>query len=59
MKPVDLGIWVCIALVFMRGLFVFDMGPSAANSYPVASAICFAGSVIAAAIMATRRTHHN
>ncbi|HQC52867.1 MAG TPA: hypothetical protein PLE92_07005 [Lentisphaeria bacterium] len=45
-------VWLAIAACFIRGIFVFDMGTSAQNnSYPVASGLCLAGSVIAAAIM--------
>jgi len=51
MKQLETIIWVAIGLVFVRGLFVFDMGPSAEQTYPIASGVCFAGSVIAAAIM--------
>lgn len=51
MKQLEYIIWVAIGLVFVRGLLVFDMGLSAEQSYPVASGVCFAGSVIAAAIM--------
>ena len=44
-------IWIAIALVFARGLFVFDMGPSAKDVYSTASAVCLAGAVVAAALM--------
>ena len=44
-------IWLAIAACFIRGLFVWDMGGSAVDSFPIASAICFAGSIIASVIM--------
>ena len=45
------AIWCVIAMCFVRGLWVWDMGPSANDSYPIASAICFGASAVAAAIM--------
>ena len=51
MKPIETAIWIAIGTTFLRGLFVWDMGLSAADSYPPASAICLAGSLIAGAIM--------
>ncbi len=47
--------WIGIAIAFVRGLFVFDMGPSAADSNPVASAICLAAAVLGTAILARHR----
>jgi len=44
-------IWLAILAAFLRGLFVFDMGGSAQNSYPTASAICFVGSILGAILM--------
>jgi len=56
MKQLEIVIWLAIGLVFVRGLFVFDMGYSAANTFPVASGLCIGGSVIAAAIMFRKNT---
>ena len=44
-------VWIAIAVCFVRGLFVFDMGYSAASTYPMVSGICLAGAVLAAAVM--------
>jgi hypothetical protein len=51
MKIVRIIIWAAIAVAFIRGLFVWDMGGSAKDSYPTASAICLAGALVAAALM--------
>ncbi len=51
MKALSTIVWIAIAISFLRGLFVFDMGGSARDTYPTASGICLAGAVIAAAIM--------
>jgi nicotinamide riboside transporter PnuC len=50
-KTLNIAIWISIALSFARGLFVFDMGASAQSSFPVASAICFVGAILAAVLM--------
>ena len=44
-------VWTGIVICFIRGLFVFDMGGSAEGTYPTASDVCLAGSIIAAAIL--------
>ena len=51
MNTLRIAVWIGIAVTFLRGLFVFDMGGSAKSSYPTASGICLAGAVVAAAIM--------
>lgn len=58
MKILEIMIWVAITICFVRGLFVMDMGRSAETTYPIASGLCLAGSVIAAAIM-FRRSSNN
>ena len=52
MDRVRFAIWAGIIAAGFRGLFVFDMGGSAASTYPTASAICFVGALIAAVLMA-------
>ncbi|MCH2021301.1 MAG: hypothetical protein MK207_02375 [Saprospiraceae bacterium] len=52
---IDIVIWIIIIVCFIRGLFVFDMGASASETYPIAGAICFAGSIIAAILMKNGR----
>ncbi|MEX0701111.1 MAG: hypothetical protein WD069_03360 [Planctomycetales bacterium] len=54
MKDPRVIVWFGIVVCFLRGLFVFNMGPSAAMTYPTASGLCLAGSVIAAAIIVRR-----
>ena len=49
-------VWTAIVVCFVRGLFVFDMGPSADHTYPTASGICLAGAVLAAAVMCLAET---
>jgi len=44
-------VWIAIAVCFVRGLFVFDVGHSAERSAATASGICLAGAVLAAAVM--------
>ena len=44
-------LWLAIVATFVRGLFVFDMGLSAEQSYPTASAICLVGAILAAVFM--------
>ena len=44
-------LWVAILAAFGRGLLVFDMGLSARNSYPTASAVCFVGAILGAILM--------
>ena len=51
MTAPKLLVWLMILIGFARGLFVWDMGGSAASTYPHASAVCLSGSVIAAALM--------
>lgn len=51
MKPLETSLWLAIGATFVRGLFVWDMGLSAASSYPTASAICLSGSLVAAAVL--------
>lgn len=51
MKILRAIIWIAVAVAFVRGLFVFDMGPSATDVYPTASGVCLAGAVLAAALM--------
>lgn len=48
-------IWAAIAAAFLRGLFVFDQGKSAADSYPIASAICLIGAIMCAVMMTTTK----
>lgn len=50
-KLLETIIWVAILASFLRGVFVFDQGPSAADIYPTASAICLVGAIIAAILM--------
>lgn len=50
-KILKIVIWIAILACFLRGLFVFDMGGSAENSYPTASAICFTASIFFAILM--------
>ena len=56
MKALRIVVWIAIVIAFVRGLFVFDMGPSAEGSYPTASGICLAGAVVAAALMVVAAT---
>jgi len=51
MNAIRVLIWIAILIAFARGLFVWDMGGSAQQTYPVAGAICLAGAVVAAALM--------
>ncbi len=51
MKVLKIIVWAAIVVSFVRGLFVFDMGPSAKDVYPTASGVCLAGAVVAAALM--------
>ena len=44
-------LWLAILAAFVRGLMVFDMGLSARNSYPTASAVCFVGAILGAILM--------
>ena len=50
-KFLEVIIWLVIGAAFLRGLFVFDQGGSAAGTFPEASAICFVGSIIATILM--------
>jgi len=51
MERLKTVVWLAIGTCFLRGVFVFDMGGSAKGTYPIASGLCMAGAVIAAAIM--------
>lgn len=51
MTVLRIVVWIAIAISFVRGLFAFDMGPSAEGTYPTAGGICLAGAVVAAAIV--------
>lgn len=51
MTAIRFLIWLALAAAFLRGLFVFDMGVSAERTQPVASAICFVGSILRAVLM--------
>ena len=44
-------IYLALIACFIRGLFVFDQGGSAKDTYPTASAICFVGSISGAIAM--------
>lgn len=50
-KFLEVFVWLAISAAFLRGLFVFDQGGSAASTYPEASAICFVGAIIATVLM--------
>jgi hypothetical protein len=50
-KTIEIIIYISIVAAFLRGLFVFDQGGSAADTYPTASAICFIGSIFLAIYM--------
>ncbi len=50
-KAIEIIIYASIVAAFLRGLFVFDQGGSAAGTYPTASAICFIGSIFLAIYM--------
>ena len=50
-SAVTVMVWIGIIICFIRGLFAFDMGGSAKDTYPVAGGICLAGSVVAASVM--------
>ena len=52
MKPSVIAAWVATAACFVSGLWAFDMGPPAEQTYPTAGAVCPAGSAIAAALIA-------
>lgn len=49
-KLLEVIIWLSILVSFIRGVFVFDQGPSASDTYPTASAICLVGAIIAAVL---------
>ena len=50
-STLEILIWLAIVACFIRGLFVWDMGGSAVDSFPIASAICFTGAIIASVLM--------
>jgi hypothetical protein len=58
-KVIEIIIYTSIVAAFLRGLFVFDQGGSAAGTYPEASAICFIGSIFAAIYMLSLRNKGN
>lgn len=50
-KQIEYIIYIAILMAMLRGIYVFDFGVSAADSFPVASAICYVGAIMCGIFM--------